>query len=194
LSDMLEVVEGEEEGDATRRDRHDPERGFRDDPEGAFAADEQGREREDAVVERVRETHEVVSARVLADRAATRNDGLAMIRDLLPYALQPAHAADHLSPFRSVHGNVVRVDRGPVREEDLQSRDMIPRLAILHAPISGGVVADPAADPAQLLAARIRGESHPAFRQVRVQLGEQDAAFDADEPTVRIELEDAMES
>src|SRR3989442_9415221 len=81
-AEILEAVEVEEEGDATRRDRHDPERGFRDDAEGTFAADEQGREREDAVVERVRKTEEVVAARMLADRAATRADGLAMIRDL----------------------------------------------------------------------------------------------------------------
>src|SRR5207244_6908617 len=77
-TEILEAVEVEEQGDAVRRDRHDPECGFRDDAEGAFAADEQGRESEDAAVERLRKTHEVVSARILADRAATRDDGLAM--------------------------------------------------------------------------------------------------------------------
>src|SRR5947199_363136 len=51
-----------------------------------------------------------------------------------------------------------------------------------------------APDPAQVLTSGIGSESHSALREIRGQLGEEDARLDADAPPLPIELQDAMES
>src|SRR5437867_12848453 len=131
---------------------------------------------------------------MLPDRAATREDRVAVGLNLMSDPLEPVRSADNLPPFRPVQGDVVRVHARTIGEEDVETEDVIPGLAILHAAITGGVVPNHASDPAQVLASWVGSESHPALRQVRVQLHEEDAWLDADATALRIELEDPMKS
>src|SRR5207244_7634956 len=140
------------------------------------------------------EADEVVSARMLPNGTATRENRVAVSLNLLLHSAQPFRAADDLLPLGPVHRDVMRLKRRAVGQEDPQARDVIPRLAILHAAISRGVVPDHAADPAQVLASGLGSESHSALREIRVQLGEEAAWLHADAPALRIALRNAVES
>src|SRR3989475_11374438 len=131
---------------------------------------------------------------MLPNGTATRENRVAVSLNLLLHSAQPFRAADDLLPFGPVHRDVMRLKRRAVGQEDPQARDVIPRLAILHAAISRGVVPDHAADPAQVLTSGIGSESHSALREIRVQVSEKDTGLDAHEPALRIEIEDAVES
>src|SRR5436309_4134333 len=112
---------------------------------------------------------------MLSDRAATRENRVAVCLNLLLHEAQPFHAADNLPPLGPVHLDVVRLEDRVVGQEDLQAEDVIPGLPILHAAIPRGIVPDHAADPAQVLTSGIGTEWHSALREIRAQLGAEGA-------------------
>src|SRR2546430_16868250 len=109
---------------------------------------------------------------MLPDASTARKSCDVVNRSLFPPPYQPVRAADVLPPFRALQGDVMRVHRRAVGQEDPQAQAVIPRLAILHAAKSRGVVPVLTADPAQILASGVGSESHSALARTRCRSGE----------------------
>jgi hypothetical protein len=81
-----------------------------------------------------------------------------------------------------------------VDQADSKGKHVIFRLAVLHASVSGGIVADHASDPTDVMTPGIWCNSHGPFRQVLVQLCQQDARLDCDGLPLRVEPYDPLEA